>query len=148
MDYVGDLNFPMNTLKAGDTFSLKMSGTITSANNDRLSIVGFSNVGDTGQTLLFELNPLVLDSGSGAYWELEIEITIREIGVNGKWLTSGNFQQCPDLSQISNALAGSGFTKVEPVDTTIDNLLSIRYTGNVQALALFSGCEDKNILTY
>ena len=134
-DYVGNLNFPALTLKPGDTFSLKMSGAITSSNNDRLSILGASNFGVTGQAVLFELNPIVVDAGSGSYWELEAEITIRSVGTNGTFLTSGNFQQFPDLSQTSNAVAGSGFTTTEVIDTTINNLWSVRYTGNIQALS-------------
>ena len=133
-DYVGVLTIAANTFKVGDSFNLKLSGNITCSNGDEVSIDGYNNFGTATQSILFTAGPTTLDSLTAGYWELEMEFTVRGINGVGLVLSSGNFGQFPSPNS-GNTIDGVGFNTTSVIDTTVDNTISVRYTGNI---ALFN----------
>jgi hypothetical protein len=128
-DFMGRMSFPANTIRIGDTYSLKLSGRMTSANGDGLRIKGLFNFSMT-QTVLFDAD-VSLDLLVDGHWEVEVEFTFRD----GTMLASGNFAQCPiDTNKSFNGVG------------LLDNVLSLMLQREPADVQLCSGGAHQTLL--
>lgn len=118
---VGTLSVPPNGFQVGDSFHLKVSGLISSKNNDDITITLRSN-----SVILASTGLINLPQTTNKVWELEVDFTIRNIGVAGvaNINTNGQFIYNKDASL---AVEGIGFSSTNNTtfDTTILNTLEI-----------------------
>jgi hypothetical protein len=119
---VGSLTVPPNTFVVGDTFELKMSGTINNPNNEDLRITVETDNGD----LLNDTGVLNLPQITNNAWELSMIFVIRAIGVAGtaQIETNGCFIYNKDSNDRyeGKTFAGSNTTTF---DTTVLNTLNV-----------------------
>lgn len=118
---VGTLSVPPNGFQVGDSFHLKISGLISSKNNDDITITLRSN-----GLILASTGLINLPQTTNKVWELEVDFTIRNIGAAGvaNINTNGQFIYNKDASL---AVEGIGFSSTNNTtfDTTILNTLEI-----------------------
>lgn len=118
---LGTLSVPANNFQVGDTFSLKMCGTLNAQNNSQLTITLHSNGVDIGSSGL-----LTLVASTLSVWELTALFTIRAIGISGDAIlsTNGSFNY---VGNASSNLEGVNFTNIDSTtfDTTIINVLDV-----------------------
>ena len=118
---VGTLSVPPNAFNVGDSFTAKMCGYLSCANNEKIHIRVTSNgtvIADAG---LFELK-----IATNKYFELILDFTITKLGIGGvaELFTNGQFS----YNQNSNtSLDGVNFALISNTtfDTTILNVLNI-----------------------
>jgi hypothetical protein len=117
----GSLSVPANIFKVADSFHLRTSGKITSANNEQLRISLKS-----GSNIIATTGTITLPSTTNKNWELTAEFTIRKIGIAGvaELQTNGKFLYNKDSN---NALEGINFDFTDTVNfnTTVLNTLDI-----------------------
>ena len=113
---VGTLTVPANTFKVGDAYHAKVGGTISAQNGDEITI----RIKD-GATVLASTGLISLQAVTALAWEIEIDFTIRTIGVAGQIFTNGNFA----YNRNTGSLEGFVFSDVQTIDTTVSNTLSI-----------------------
>lgn len=118
---VGTLSVPANSFQVGDSFHLKVSGLISSKNNDDITITIRSN-----GVILATTGLINLPQTTNKVWELEVDFTIRAIGAAGvaNINTNGQFIYNKDSA---NAVEGVGFSSTNNTtfDTTILNTLEV-----------------------
>lgn len=118
---IGTLSVPPNGFQVGDSFHLKVSGLISSKNNDDITITLRSN-----GVILASTGLINLPQTTNKVWELEVDFTIRNIGVAGvaNINTNGQFIYNKDASL---AVEGIGFSSTNNTtfDTTILNTLEV-----------------------
>lgn len=118
---VGTLSVPANGFQVGDSFHLKVSGLISSKNNDDITITIRSN-----SVILATTGLINLPQTTNKVWELEVDFTIRAIGAAGvaNLNTNGQFIYNKDAA---NAVEGVGFSSINNTtfDTTILNTLEV-----------------------
>ena len=117
---IGTLSVPENTFKIGDTFFLKMSGKISSRNNDNLTIRLHANGNDIATTGL-----MTMKNSTKRNWELYAYFVIRQIGGLGIAFlaTAGNFSYVADASTSFETYNYNTITNV--FDTTVINTLDV-----------------------
>ena len=113
---VGSLSIPANTLKAGDSFHAKIGGLISTQPNHEITIRAKS-----GSTVLETTGIIQLELATNQPWELELDFTIRAIGVTGEIKTNGNFVYNRDTGSYIGKVLGD----TEVLDTTVANTLDI-----------------------
>ena len=125
---VGTLTVPANGFQVGDSFNAYLSGQITSANNEQISITIMA-----GAVTLAASGTITLPATTNKNWELYITFTIRIIGSAGtaSIATAGTFFFNKDAS---NAPESVGFFSQNNTtfNTTISNTLQV----NVQWLTV------------
>ena len=132
---VGSLTVPQNTFVVGDTFELKMSGTINNPNNENLRITVETDSGD----MLNDTGVLTLPHITSNAWELSMIFVIRAIGVAGVAQIESN--GCFIYNKDSNdryegkTFAGANTTTF---DTTLLNTLNV--------FAQWGSVEPQNII--
>jgi hypothetical protein len=118
---VGTLSVPANAFQVGDSFHLKVSGLMSSRNNDDLTITVRSN-----GVILATTGFINLPQTTNKVWELEVDFTIRSIGGAGlaNINTNGQFIYNKDAAL---SVEGIGFNSINNTtfDTTITNTLEL-----------------------
>jgi len=113
---VGSLTVPANFFKVGDAYHAKVGGTISAQNGDEITI----RIKD-GATVLATTGLISLQAVTALAWEIEIDFTIRTIGVSGQIFTNGNFA----YNRNTGSLEGFVFSDVQTIDTTVINTLMV-----------------------
>lgn len=116
---VGSLTIPANTFQVGDSFRAKLSGHITCSNTQELTIVAQDGNGNT----LFSTGFIDLKTSTDGNWNLEVDFTIRSLGVTGGLVSAGVWSYVPNAA--GQSIEGSDFSTVGTLDTTINNTLEI-----------------------
>jgi hypothetical protein len=118
---IGVLTVPENGFTVGDSFSAKLSGTISSQNNDTIRIRVKS-----GSVVFLDSNLQTTTSLTNELWELFIDFTIRGIGGSGvaSINSSGAFHT---TKKNSSSVEGFSFRTLNNTtfDTTVINTLDI-----------------------
>lgn len=128
---IGGLNVPANEFKVGDSFHAKIGGHITNANNETLRIEI-----KTGSVILADTGIMTLNTTANAFWEVEIDFTIRSLGGPGvaEIISNGQFVY---VRNSNLDYKGVGFNTKESTlfDTTVPNTLDIAaYWGSNNAI--------------
>lgn len=125
---VGTLTVPANGFQVGDSFNAYLSGQITSANNEQISITITA-----GAVTLASSGTITLPATTNKNWELYITFTIRIIGSAGtaSIATAGTFFFNKDAS---NAPESVGFFSEN--NTTFDTTISTTLQVNAQWLTV------------
>lgn len=113
---VGSLTIPANQFAIGDSYTAKISGKISAANNDLITIRIKS-----GSTVLATTGAITLSPTTDKGWECKIDFTITAIGATGSISTHGIF----DYNRDTGGLEGFVFQDVEAFDSTVANTLDI-----------------------
>ncbi len=113
---VGSLTIPANHFAVGDSYSAKISGKISAANGDLITIKIKS-----GSTILATTRAIALSRTTDKGWECKIDFTITAIGATGSISTHGIF----DYNRDTGGLEGYVFQDVEAFDSTVANTLDI-----------------------
>jgi hypothetical protein len=118
---VGSLIVPANGFTVGDSFTAKMCGNLSCANNETIHIRIKSDgvvVGDLG---VFEMN-----TTTNKFFELFVDFTVTKIGGAGvaELFVNGQYSYNQDTAGI---LKGSNFALISNTvfNTTVENALSI-----------------------
>jgi len=118
---VGSLSVPANSFKVGDSFTAKMCGNLSCANNQQIRIRIKSDGNVIGDLGIFEMN-----TTTDKFFELFIDFTIAEIGEAGvaELFVNGQYSYNQDTAGV---LQGSNFALISNTtfDTTVLNDLSI-----------------------
>jgi hypothetical protein len=118
---VGSLVVPSNTFKVGDSFVVKMCGTLTCVNNEILHI----HIKSNGVTIIDALQ-YTLAATTAKYWDLILDFTITKIGgaTVAELFANGIFTY---NKNASNAIEGTHFGQVSNTvfNTTVNNTLTI-----------------------
>lgn len=118
---LGTLTVPANMFKVGDSFHAVATGHITAVNNHTLQIKI-----KAGSIVLADTGIITLSGATDKHWKLEIEFTVRALGVSGvaSIVTGGTFFYTKDAS---GTFEGTNFSKetTSGFDTTINNTLSV-----------------------
>jgi hypothetical protein len=112
----GTLTVPANAFVVGNSYHAKIGGEISAQNGDTITI-RIKN----GATVLASTGTISLSSCTTQGWEIEIDFTIRTIGVSGSILTNGNFIYNRD----TGAFEGFVFNDLQTIDTTLSSTLDI-----------------------
>jgi hypothetical protein len=116
---VGTLTVGANEFQVGDSFRAKLAGHLTCSNTQELTIIIRDGNGNTiASTGLIDLKTSI-----NGHWNLEIDFTIRSLGVTGELISAGIWSYIPNAA--GQALEGSDFSDVNPIDTTISNTLDV-----------------------
>ena len=118
---VGTLTVPANGFQVGDSFTVKMCGPLSCANNETIHIRVRSNgiiIADAG---VFQMK-----LSTNKYFELILDFTITKLGVAGVAELFANGQYSYNQNANSN-LDGTNFALIDNTlfDTTIPNVLTI-----------------------
>lgn len=118
---VGSLSVPANAFKVGDSFTVKVCGYLSCANNQDIHIRVKSN-----DSLIADAGIFRLSITTNKYFELNLDFTITKIGGLGvaQLFTNGQFS----YNKNSNSnIDGTNFASIDSTmfDTTITNTLSI-----------------------
>lgn len=118
---VGSLTVPANAFQVGDSFTAKICGHITCANNEGIHIRVKSN-----GTVIADTGTFILNITTNKYFELALDFTITKIGGLGvgELFVNGQFSY---NKNSNSAIEGTNFALVDSTmfDTTIINALSI-----------------------
>lgn len=118
---VGTLSVPANAFQVGDSYRAKFSGRISAANNNTLELRV-----KAGSILLADTGIITLPSITNLNYTLEIDFTIRALGVAGlaSIVSSGTFIYMKDAS---SAFEGDTFSVINSTtfDTTVPNVLTV-----------------------
>ena len=118
---IGSLTVPPNTFNVGDAFHLKMGGEVSSQNNQNIEFRIKS-----GSIILVDSGIVNLPQTTSKFWEIEVDFTIRAIGVAGVASIVSNGQLV--YTKNANASyegAGLNFVNNTTFDTTIVNTLNV-----------------------
>lgn len=133
---VGTLSVPANGFRVGDSFTVNISGIMSSQNNNTLTIRV-----KTGNVVLADSGPLTMPAITNQVWDLNLYFTIRTIGAAGvaSIVTLG---QLHILKAASGTQQGFGFNTINNTtfDTTIANTLSVtaQWSSNNIANSIYS----------
>ena len=118
---LGTLSVPANGFSVGDSFLVVITGHISSANNESLTLRI-----KTGSVLLASTGTITTATTTNKHFKLEIVFTVRATGVSGvaKIASGGMFTY---TKNASNAFEGVNFSTETTTgfDTTITNTLAI-----------------------
>lgn len=118
---VGSLTVPANAFKVGDSFTAKICGYLSCANNEDIHIRVKSDGNTIADAGVFRLN-----IATNKYFEIALDFTIAKIGGLGvaELFTNGQFSY---NRNASNNIDGVNFALVDSTafDTTIVNTLSV-----------------------
>jgi hypothetical protein len=118
---LGTLSVPENGFNIGDSFNAKISGIISSSNNDTIRIRVKS-----GSVILLDSDLQTTITLSNSLWEMYVGFTIREVGVSGiaSINSSGTFHT---TKKNSTTIEGFSFRTLNNTtfDTTISNTLDV-----------------------
>lgn len=118
---VGGLTVPANTFKVGDSFTAKMCGTLSCANNETIHIRVKSDGVTIADAGIFQMK-ITTDK----YFELVLDFTITKIGVAGvaELFTNGQYSY---NHNAAGEIAGNNFALISNTlfNTTVTNVLSI-----------------------
>tara|TARA_R110000868_G_C10543802_1_gene735206 strand:- start:47 stop:607 length:561 start_codon:yes stop_codon:yes gene_type:complete len=118
---VGTLSVPPNTFKVGDSFTAKICGHLSCANNETVHIRVKSN-----GTVIADAGVFQMKITTNKFFELNIDFTITKIGVAGvaELFTNGQYSY---NHNAAGEIAGNNFALVTSTifDTTVLNALSI-----------------------
>lgn len=125
---VGTLTVPANGFVVGDSFSLKMGGHLSCANNEDLQIKIITNLGiPMGLNYLADTGIVNMPQCTNQHWLLNITFTIRQLGGAGtaEIVSAGSFSYIKDFS---DAFEGVDFSLVQNTffDTTSSNTLDVQ----------------------
>lgn len=118
---VGSLSVPANVFQIGDSFTAKMCGLLTCANNEVLHIRVRSN-----GIIIIDAAVYTLSISTNKFWDLTLDFTIRNIGGPGVAVLGANGVFAYNKNANSN-IDGINFGQLNPVtfDTTVSNTLTI-----------------------
>jgi hypothetical protein len=119
---IGTLSVPANRFAVGDSFHAKLLGHLSSANNQTLRIrVKSSNV------LLADTGFLSIDTTTNRHWELDIDFTIRSLGIAGVASIASGGVFTYTRNSGGGTFEGTSFSDINNTtfDTTINNTLVI-----------------------
>ena len=118
---VGSLTVPANSFKVGDSFTAKMCGKLSCANNQQIHFRVRSN-----GVVIIDALAYTLSTSTNKYFDLILDFTIAKIGVAGtaELFANGIFTY---NKNASNAIEGVNFGLISNTvfDTTISNTLTI-----------------------
>jgi hypothetical protein len=118
---VGNLTVPANSFKVGDSFTAKMCGKLSCANNQQIHFRVRSN-----GVVIIDALAYTLSTSTNKYFDLILDFTIAKIGVAGtaELFANGVFTY---NKNASNAIEGVNFGLISNTvfDTTISNTLTI-----------------------
>ena len=118
---VGTLSVPANAFKVGDSFTVKMCGNLSCANNETIRIRIKSNGVTIGDLGAFQMN-----TTTNKFFELIVDFTVTKIGAAGlaELFVNGQYGYNQDAAGL---LRGNNFGLVSNTvfDTTVLNALSI-----------------------
>lgn len=118
---VGSLTVPANSFKVGDSFTAKMCGKFTSANNQIIHFRIRSN-----GIIIIDALQYTLPACTNKYFDLILDFTVTKIGGQGvgELFANGSFTH---NKNASNALEGVNFGLIDNTlfSTTVDNTLTI-----------------------
>ncbi len=118
---VGSLIVPANTFNVGDSFTTKICGYLSCANNETIHIRIKSNGVTIADTGIFQMK-----IATDKYFELILDFTITKIGAAGvaELFTNGQYSY---NHNAQGEIAGNNFALVSNTvfDTTVTNALSI-----------------------
>jgi hypothetical protein len=120
----GSTTIPANGFLVGDSFTVKIGGDITSANNDTITWTIKTATG-----IIFSNLTTTLAVTTAQPFELEIDFTVRSLGLGGVAAISNNGQFTYQANSQSAYQGGmtNGLNDVD-FDTTIDNTLVVEVT--------------------
>lgn len=135
--FVGSRQVPANTFKQGDSFSAVLAGNFGSNNGDTLTIrlKGGLLGGVTLATIVIPLN-----ASSAAFFEAEIDFTIRNIGGAGTAILATNF----DFTY--NQSAGGNFQGQRLVELN-NTTFSTTILNEFEVTGQFSSANANNTIT-
>ena len=120
-DGVGTLTVPANSFKVGDSFTAKMCGQLTSANNQIIHFRVRSN-----GVIIIDALEYTLSTSTGKFFDLVLDFTVAKIGGAGtaQLFANGVFTY---NKNASNAIEGVNFGLVSSTlfNTTVSNTLDI-----------------------
>jgi hypothetical protein len=118
---VGSLSIPANFFKVGDSFTAKMCGLLSCANNETIHI----RVKSDG-TVIADAGVFQMKITTNKFFELTLDFTVTKIGVAGvaELFTNGQYSY---NHNAAGEIAGNNFALVSNTvfDTTVLNALSI-----------------------
>jgi hypothetical protein len=118
---VGTLTVPANSFKVGDSFTAKMCGQLTSANNQIIHFRVRSN-----GVIIIDALEYTLSTSTGKFFDLVLDFTVAKIGGAGtaQLFANGVFTY---NKNASNAIEGVNFGLVSSTlfNTTVSNTLDI-----------------------
>ena len=118
---VGSLTVPANSFKVGDSFTAKMCGKLSCANNQQIHFRIRSN-----GVVIIDALAYTLSTSTNKYFDLILDFTIAKIGVAGtaELFANGVFTY---NKNADNAIEGVNFGLISNTvfDTTISNTLTI-----------------------
>lgn len=113
---IGGLTVPANEFILGDSFHAKIGGIISAQNGDTITIRI-----ENGAVLLATTGAITLSPCTNQGWEIELDFTVRSVGVSGSIVTNGEFKYNRDTGSYEGVV----FNDTEPIDTTISSTLDI-----------------------
>ena len=118
---VGSLSIPANFFKVGDSFTAKMCGSLSCANNETIHI----KIKSDG-TVIADAGVFNMKITTNKFFELTLDFTVTKIGVAGvaELFTNGQYMY---NHNSAGDIAGNNFALITTTifDTTILNALSI-----------------------
>jgi len=118
---VGSLTVPANGFSVGDSFTVKICGPLSCANNETIHI----RVKSDGVTIA-DAGIFQMKIATNKYFELALDFTITKIGVAGvaELFTNGQYSY---NHNAAGELSGNNFALISNTvfDTTVTNVLSI-----------------------
>jgi hypothetical protein len=132
----GSVTIPANGFQFGDSYALKIGGTITCANTDLFTIL----IGT--QASVFASFIITIDGALvNGWWELELEFIIRALGGPGlgSVITNGNFAYINSVGFVK----GIGVSTVQDTtfSTEVTNTLSIIYSTGEASITAFRSSQ-------
>ena len=133
----GSVSVPAGEFQAGDCYSLKIGGIVTCNNGDLWTVRVRSNFGGAAPVTFATFAVTTSTNLAARWWELEVEFSVRAIGVAGvaSMSTNGNFTYIDSNAFTrgtgSNAIISTVFS------TTIMNTLSVTYQGSDASISVF-----------
>lgn len=118
---VGSLTVPANTFKVGDSFTVKLCGPLSCANNETIRI----RVKSDGTTIA-DAGVFPMKIATNKFFELMMDFTVTKIGIAGvaELFTNGQYSY---NHNTQGEIAGNNFALISNTvfDTTVTNVLSI-----------------------
>lgn len=115
---VGSLTTPPNSLQVGSGFNIQHNGIFLNGGNQTWEIDFQVN----GVSILGGFRTLTANIGVNTMYDLEIEFTIRSIGVSGSFIFNGIFNYLDSANVAGVSLAN---TTATTINTTIANTIDI-----------------------
>lgn len=133
----GSVTIPAGEFQPGDCYSLKIGGIVTCNNGDLWTVRVRSNFGGAAPVTFATFAVTASTNLAARWWELEVEFSVRAIGVAGvaSMSTNGNFTYI-DTNAFTRG-TGSNTVISTVFSTTILNTLSVTYQGSDASISVF-----------